>query len=104
MARVVWTRRAINQFHAILAYTADQFSAAAAEKLAERMNRAVKQVSDTPELGSIVPEFQRDNLREWRVKPFRLIYVIESEFVGIVSLVHHGRDLPSVVDPDTFGI
>jgi plasmid stabilization system protein ParE len=104
MARVVWTRRALNHLSEIVTYTAEHFSPAQAEKLVARIDRAVQQIGDMPGIGSIVVEFQRENLREQLVKPFRIIYVVDADVVSIVSVVHHGRDLPGVIDPEELGI
>jgi plasmid stabilization system protein ParE len=78
-------------------YTAERFSPQRAEHLAQRIDRAVGRIVDAPMLGIIVPEFQRDTLREAWEKPFLIIYSIGPDVIANASIVDHARDLANVI-------
>lgn len=66
---------------------------AAAAKLGERIVRAPRRLARSPRIGSRVPEYDRDDLREILVKPYRIIDAIREGACFVVAVVHGRRDL-----------
>jgi plasmid stabilization system protein ParE len=100
MAQVVWTTRALSHLRAITEYSAEHFSPTRAEKMAARLYGAADLLGRSPLLGPVVPEFGRDHLREWYVKPYRVLYQVRADVCYIVSVIHGSRNLARVTDPD----
>ena len=46
----------------------------------------IEQLADHPDIGRVVPEFDKPNLRELIHPPFRIVYRRESKYVNIVRV------------------
>jgi toxin ParE1/3/4 len=60
--------------------------------------RHTKQLADFPEMGRVVPEFNRDEIREIVVRSYRVIYRV-NDAKGQIEIVHfwHGaRGFPII--------
>jgi toxin ParE1/3/4 len=99
MAQVIWTRRALTHLRGIVDESAVRFSPARSEKLRARILAAGDLLARFPLMGSVVPEFNREHLRERYVKPFRVLYVVRGDVCAVVGVFHASRDL-SAIDPD----
>ena len=64
-----------------------------ARQFVARILRAVDKLVDHPKIGQPVPEAEREDVRELLVQPYRIIYVIQSTTIHIVTVVHGARDL-----------
>jgi len=53
-----------------------------------------------PLIGSVVPEYGREYLRERYVKPFRVLYAVRGNVCTIVGVIHSHRNLSAAFDPD----
>ena len=95
---VCWTERASKDALAIYDYIADR-SETYADSVYARILMRPNQLAIHPESGSIVPEFNRPDVRELFVHSFRLIYRINGDEVRILTVIHGRRQLPSDV-PD----
>jgi plasmid stabilization system protein ParE len=51
-------------------------------------------LADQPFLGSIVPEFGDESLRELFEHPYRIIYRVLPAQVDVLAVVHSARQLP----------
>jgi toxin ParE1/3/4 len=49
-----------------------------------------------PELGRIVPEFRKKNLKELIEGNYRIIYKIHPHFTGIVRIHHSAKQLKNI--------
>lgn len=88
--RVVWSPRAVEDLEAIAEYiTADSSAYAAA--VVKRILNTARHLSQLPFAGRIVPELADQNVREWFVYSYRVIYRIEDEVVTIATVVHGRR-------------
>ena len=67
----------------------------AARKWVAEVRKMVRTLQDQPELGRIVPEYERQNLRE-RIysKNYRIVYQLEADGVIIVTISHAAQPLP----------
>lgn len=98
MARVRWTQHALDDLRAIVDFIARDSSTYAA-RLARKLVEAPRRLSTLPRSGARVPEFERDDLRELTVRPYRIIYAIREDECLVVAVIHGSRDLPLLVDP-----
>ena len=95
---VHWTERASKDALAIYDYIADQ-SETYADSVYARILARPNQLADYPESGSVVPEYNRSDIRELFVHSFRLIYRISGTQVRVLTVIHGSRQLPPDV-PD----
>ena len=91
---VRWTERASKDAIAIYDYISDQ-SEAYAESVYLRILARPNQLANYPESGSIVPEYNRADIRELFVHSFRLIYRVVDIEIRILTVIHGRRQLPA---------
>jgi toxin ParE1/3/4 len=103
MAQVIWTRRALTHLRGIVDDSAARFSPARAEKLGARIFASADLLKRLPLIGSVVPEYGREYVRERYVKPFRVLYAVQGDVCMIVAVIHAHRDLLTAFDPDDVG-
>jgi toxin ParE1/3/4 len=53
--------------------------------IAEILDR-IESLTDNPDIGRIVPEFDADNIRELIHKPFRVVYLRESSSIFVIRV------------------
>ena len=99
MGQVIWTEPALGDIRDIMEYVAKD-SPAYAARLGSRIVEAPRGLARSPRSGGIVPEFERDEIREILVRPYRLIYRVEADDCYMLAVVHASRDLNRVIDPD----
>ena len=58
----------------------------------EILNR-IETLIDNPDIGSVVPEFSTDNIRELIHKPFRIVYLRELSTIYIIRVWRSERIL-----------
>lgn len=64
-----------------------------ARRFTERLVESVESLSDFPRLGRRVPEADRDDIRELIFHNYRIIYLVGTEEIAILTVVHGSRDL-----------
>lgn len=90
--RIRWSDVARDDVLALREYIARD-SPFYARRFTERLVESVRTLRDFPRLGRRVPEADREDVRELIFHAYRIIYVIESEHVTILTVVHGSRDL-----------
>jgi toxin ParE1/3/4 len=95
---VRWTERASKDALAIYDFIASR-SETYADSVYSRILSRPAQLANHPASGSIVPEYNRADIRELFVHSFRLIYRVADEEVRVLTVIHGSRLLPSDV-PD----
>jgi plasmid stabilization system protein ParE len=93
MARLIWSPRAARDFHNICEYIARD-SRRAARKFGRRLLQVIESIPDQPRLGSIVPEYERDDIREHILGDYRIVYRLANKRIEIVAISHGARLLP----------
>ncbi len=88
--RVVWSPRAVEDLEAIAQYIAVDSNAYAAA-VVKRILDIARHLSQFPYAGRIVPEFADENIREWFVYTYRIIYRIENRVVTMATVIHGKR-------------
>ncbi|MCL4203064.1 MAG: type II toxin-antitoxin system RelE/ParE family toxin [Pirellulaceae bacterium] len=94
MAQLRWSLQAAQDLEDIcdfLAQDSPQFACV----FAQRAMTIIESIPDQPRLGSIVPEYNRSELRERLLYNYRIIYRVQGEIVQIVTITHGARLLAS---------
>jgi toxin ParE1/3/4 len=94
MADLTWSPRAVLDLEDICDYIARD-SERYARLFAQRVVDIIESIPDQPRLGSIVPEYDRDDIRERIFHNYRIIYRLRGERIEVVSICHGARILPS---------
>ena len=89
--KVTWSPLADEQVDAAVAYVAQHNPTAALEWL-ERLLDHVKTLARFPDSGRIVPETQREDIREIIVSPYRVMYRRKNDLVEIAAIRHEARE------------
>lgn len=89
--KVVWSPLADDEVDEAIAYIAKDDPAAALQWLEHLLER-VASLATFPDSGRMVPELQRDDIREIMVGAYRVMYRRSQDRVEIVAIRHHARD------------
>jgi toxin ParE1/3/4 len=89
---VAWTALAEDQVADAFAYIAAERPSAAL-KWFERLVESVGSLSLLPDQGRMVPEADRESIREVLVPPYRVVYRRDDDEVLILTVQHERRDL-----------
>ena len=92
MTPVRWSQQAADDLEAIYTHIARD-SVPYATTMVERILHAVDRLESFPEIGRMIPEFGQVDLREVLVGSYRVVYRLERETVGLVTVVHGARIL-----------
>jgi len=90
---VHWTQNALRQLRAVHDYIA-QNSGRYAQRMVDQITRRSAELEQFPQLGSVVPEYEEESIREVAERPYRIIYRVEGDRVTILAIVHGARQLP----------
>jgi toxin ParE1/3/4 len=93
MAHLIWSPRAARDFYSICDYIARD-SKRAARRFGRRLLKVIESIRDQPRLGAVVPEYERDDLRERIVEAYRIVYRVRSDSIEVVTIWHGARLLP----------
>jgi addiction module RelE/StbE family toxin len=89
---IEWSFRArtdIQELHAYISKDSPYY----ARQFVERILGAVDILRSHPQIGRILPEANRENMRELLVNNYRIIYLLKPNQVFIVTVIHGSRDL-----------
>ena len=87
--KVYWTRQAREDLQEIRAFIARNAPLTAA--FARRIRESVKRAQMFPELGQVVPELGRDEIREFLHGNYRVIYRVAMGRIDILTVFHSAR-------------
>lgn len=93
-----WTPHSIKDLHAIYDYIAED-SPYNALQMIERLTCRENQIIAYPLSGRMVPEMEREDIRELIESPYRIIYHVLAERIDIVTVMHSAqilRDIPGM--------
>ena len=88
--RITWSPRAAEDLEAIAQYIAADSTAYAAAVVTKILN-TTRNLSQFPFAGRIVPEFGEENIREWFVYSYRIIYRVDEGVVTVATIIHGKR-------------
>jgi toxin ParE1/3/4 len=95
MAKIIWSPRAANDLEEIcnfIARDSDHY----ARQFAQKVLEIVQIIPDFPKSGRIVPEYQRESLREKIFLNYRIVYRTRNSTIEIVAISHGARILEGV--------
>lgn len=87
MHKIRWTDSARADLRAIHAYIARD-SAVYAQRMVERLRKAVERLKRFPGSGARVHEWDRPDLREVVVGNYRVVYRLKESVVEIITVIH----------------
>jgi plasmid stabilization system protein ParE len=90
--KVTWAPLAEEQVAEAFAYIAVERPAAALRWF-ECVVTATESLSELPDQGRMVPEAQRQSVRELLVEPYRVVYFRGDDGLSILTVQHERRDL-----------
>jgi toxin ParE1/3/4 len=90
---VVWSITALQELSAIRQYLSQHASPESATRKTQEIVSATRRLREFPDSGRIVPEYERTDLREVIVSPYRVIYRRTYEAAEIAHIVHTRRSL-----------
>lgn len=64
-----------------------------ADQFVDRIIETVDLLYEQPLMGRKVPEAERDDVRELIFQNYRIIYLVKSDYLYIVAVMHGSRDL-----------
>jgi toxin ParE1/3/4 len=92
MAQVRWSLTAGNDLQDIEDVIARD-SVLHAITFVDRVVESAETLLKTPHIGRIVPEFNRQDLRELIFRGYRIVYLVQDNEILILRVVHGVRDL-----------
>ena len=90
---VRWLKEAESELDDIWLHISQDSPQNAAE-IVVRLVQAAADLRQYPYCGHVVEEFDREEIREYPVWPFRLVYRVTQESVTILSIVHGAQQMP----------
>lgn len=93
-----WTEQAVEDLEAIRDYVARDSEHYAA-LLVERLIGSLDHVVAFPEIGRIVPEYGRPDLREVILGSYRIVYRLNGGLAEVLTVFLGARLFPAAVDP-----
>lgn len=97
MTAIRWTEQAVADLEAIRDYVARD-SAQYATLLVERLIASLDRVSHFPEIGRVVPEYQRPDIREIILGSYRVVYRLRTGAAEVLTVFHGARLFPEDLD------
>ena len=95
MAEIIWTDFAIEDLKSIHEYISKD-SRSYANRFIDKLIAKVDQLKVFPQLGKMVPEFGKEDIRELIEGSYRIIYKINIDHIGIVRVHHSAQTLNSI--------
>jgi plasmid stabilization system protein ParE len=101
MAKLIWTKRAADNFENICEYIG-KHSPAAAATFAQGLMDLIERIPDEPYGGPMVPEYQEKMLRERHFQAkYRVVYRIHQTAIEIICIAHGAQLLSNVLGEET---
>lgn len=94
-----WSRRAQEDLLQIGRYIARD-SRSAARRWVGKLRQKALQAAEKPNIGRVVPEYSRPELREVLLKTYRIVYLQTDEGIVVVTVFEGHKLLPEVASTD----
>jgi len=92
MVEIKWTENALKELDYIALYISKD-SPKYAQILVNQVFEMVNHLKEFPKFGRKVPEYNNPNLREIIYKNYRIVYLIKTKHIEIISIIHGSRRL-----------
>ena len=100
MKKLFWSEPALDDLQNLFDYIAND-SEHYASLFVNGLIDCAERLIDFPQLGRVVPEYKRKDIREILFETYRIIYQLEKDRITIVTVIHGKRDL-LLVDDDNY--
>ena len=87
------TNSAVDDLRELQFYYDEQLVPQVGKRLVTEILDRVETLTNNPDIGRIVPEFDVDNIRELIHKPFRVVYLRESKSIYVIRVWRSERIL-----------
>ncbi len=84
--KIRFTDSAIDDLRELQIYYDEQLAPQVGKRFVTEILDRIETLTDNPDIGRIVPEFDADNIREAIHKPFRVVYLRESKSIFVVRV------------------
>ena len=91
--KVYWTDKARTRLREIEQRIASE-SPLVASRVMQRILHRSRRIGELPHSGRRVPEFERDDIREILVRPYRIIYLLRVDGIDVLTVRHYRELLP----------
>lgn len=91
--KITWSLLAVERLENIYVYISED-DASAAQRLVNKIFKKVETLTKNPERGRIVPETNREEIREVFEGEYRIIYRIEPKKISILTIRNFKQQLP----------
>ena len=91
--KIIWSPLAVERASEIAEYIALDNPSAAQDWVYEVFEK-VKLLASTPEMGRVVPEVRRNEIRELLYINYRILYRIENNDISVLTIRHCRQILP----------
>ena len=91
--KIIWSPLAIDRVSEITEYIS-QDNLSAAQNWVDRIFQEVESLLSSPQMGRMVPEVGRKEIRELILGNYRIIYRYESTSISILTIRHGKQILP----------
>ena len=85
--RIIWTDKAINRIEGIAEYIRED-NPTAGKKWKKAIYDKAQLLKKFPRMGRVVPELKQDEIREILYGNYRIIYLVESNCISILTVRH----------------
>jgi plasmid stabilization system protein ParE len=90
--KIQWTSPAVSDLESIREYISKD-SIFYANRFIDKIFDSVEILAGQPEIGRIIPEIERPNLRELLFQNFRIMYRIQADVIQIIAIIRASRDI-----------
>ena len=91
--KIAWSHKAEKQLNQIFEYIAAD-STFYAYRTVQQIILRVEDLARQPWQGRVVPEYEREEIREVFYSPYRIIYLLSDDQVEVLSVIHVLDDDP----------
>jgi len=95
MKKLIWTEPAVDDLQGIFDFISKDSEYYARIFISKLMDTTEKLIQ-LPEIGRMVPEYNRKDIRELIFQNYRIIYKLEENRILILTVIHGKRDLISI--------
>lgn len=94
MRKLIWTNPAVfdlETIHNFIAHDSEYYATSFIEELISQPEELI----EFPEMGRVVPEYEREEIRELIFQSYRIIYQVTESNILVLTVIHGKRDLLS---------
>ena len=94
--KIKWTKDGYSSFEEVIQYIAKD-SPYYARTFAKKILSSIEKLTDFPEIGRVVPEYNNPKIREIIYQNYRIVYKTVEDMIFVVLVVHGSRNLEAIL-------